>query len=127
MGDDSQLPLCVGVWGRIYIYYLLCSCTCQLYIDQLTMADQEAPAYVRNDCKTTFEQNLTYAHIDDTEDNFDEITFETAFSEYKSYMHAVHGMLYSMGQRLLWGRYTQPGDILVRTARYCYLYIIRLI
>ena len=80
------------------------------------MADQEAPAYVRNDCKTTFEQNLTFAQPDDTKDDFDEITFETAFSEYKSYMHAVQGMLYSMGQRLLWGRYTQPGDILVRTA-----------
>jgi len=71
------------------------------------------PASLRDGYRTTFEQNLTYSVPDDEKKDFVPVTLEVASTEYKSYMHAVHGMIYCFGECILWDRYKQSGQILV--------------
>ena len=77
------------------------------------MSDDKNTNSLRDGYRTTFGQNLTYGTACDTKTDYIPVSLEAACSKYKHYMHAVHGMIYCIGEHLLWDRYKQAGEILV--------------
>ena len=55
----------------------------------------------------------SYGVPNDNAVDFKEVDFASSLRDYKHYMHATHGMIYSLSSDVLWNRYPRFGNVLV--------------
>ena len=55
----------------------------------------------------------SYGTPNDSASDFQEITYEDSWKDFKFYMHGAHAMIYALSDTILWGKYKTHANIMV--------------